>query len=120
MRSSGKARKPMCGAHEGPARLVATRGYSTTMAISTLQKLLAAQVLRRGDGAVTTPASRRKERLFGAAGCGRTSVTAAGVNFEKLGADYDPRNDTCMKAFVRLLAARAEEEASAAALVSED
>jgi len=44
MRSSGKARKPMCGAHEGPARLVATRGYSTTMAISTLQKLLAAQV----------------------------------------------------------------------------
>ena len=27
-----------------------------------------------------------------------------GINFEKLDADYDPRKDTCLSAFVRLLA----------------
>ena len=48
-----------------------TTGYSTTMALSTLRKLLGTQYLRRGDGILTTPESRRKERLFGASGTGR-------------------------------------------------
>ena len=39
--TSGQARAPMRGAHEGPARLVQTKGYGTTMSISTLKHMLA-------------------------------------------------------------------------------
>ena len=49
----------------------ATVGYSTTMALSTLRKLLGAQMLRRGDGVLALPDSRRKERLFGQHGGGK-------------------------------------------------
>ena len=73
MTASGSARAPL-KSKEGPARLVLTKGYSTTMALSTLNKLLAAQVLRSGDGVFSIPESRRKERLFGASGAGRTST----------------------------------------------
>ena len=82
------------------------------MALSPLNKLLAAQVLRSGDGVFSIPESRRKERLFGVTGIGRTKALSTGVKIEKLGADYDPRADTCIKAFVRLLAARAEAESA--------
>ena len=85
------------------------------MALSTLNKLLATQYLRRGDGIVSLPASRRKERLFGVSGAGRTSAQSTGVKIEKLGVDYDPKEDTVLKAFVRLLAARAQAEAEAEA-----
>ena len=60
--------------------------------------------LRVGDGLVATPMSRRKERLFGV---GRTSLPSAGVKLELLRADYDPKSDTCVKAFVRCIAASA-------------
>ena len=44
---------------------------------------------------------------------GRTKHCSAGLKLEKLAGDgYDPRLDTCLKAFVRLLAARASQEAS--------
>ena len=66
MTASGSARAPL-KAKEGPARLVTTKGYSTTMALSTLNKLLAAQILRSGDGVFSMPESRRRERLFGPA-----------------------------------------------------
>ena len=66
--SSGQARKPMRGSHEGPARLVPTRGYSTTMALSTLKNLLATQYLRRGDGIIATPESRVGRLASSAAG----------------------------------------------------
>ena len=71
---------------------------------STLRKLLAAQKLRRGFGALALPDSRRaKERLM----AGRTKILATGVKLELVDRDYDPRKDTCLRAsFVRLLAAQ--------------
>ena len=80
----------------------ATSGYSSTMAISTLRKLLGARVLRRGDGIIALPESRRKERLL----AGRTKLVSKMVKMEVLMRDYDPRLDTAIKAFVRLLAAQ--------------
>ena len=92
---------------QGPANLITTRGYGTTMALSTLRKLLTKRYLREGDGLFSVPESRRRERLFGEKGSGRmTCVRAASACMELLGCDYDPRKDTCIKAFVRLLAAR--------------
>jgi hypothetical protein len=109
--TEGMMRQPMRGVHEGPARLVKTKGYNTTMAISTLKNMLVGQLLRRGDGVISLPASRRHHRLFAAGGAGRTKVMSSGVKIEKLDAGYDPLDDTCIKAFVRLLAARAHSEA---------
>ena len=45
--NAGVSRKPMRGSHEGPAQLVVTKGYNTTMVISTLNKLLALEYLRQ-------------------------------------------------------------------------
>ena len=45
----------------------------------------------------------RNERLFGLSG--RSSYRSNGIKLEKLGdVDYEPRDDSCIKAFVRLLA----------------
>ena len=89
-------------------KLIDTKGYSTSMAVSTLNHLLATKYLRKGDGIIATPASRRAERLFGETGTGRSSRRrrrAGAKSVEKLmGHDYDPRGDTCIRAFVRLLA----------------
>ena len=104
----------MSGA-QGPSRLVQTKGYTTTMAISIMRHLLFMQnVLRRGDGLHQVPDSRRTERLLGEQG--RTKLLSSGIKLEKLGAEYNPREDTCVKAFVRMLA----ERALAAASVSDD
>ena len=81
----------------------ATIGYATTQCISTLRKLLGAKTLRRGDGVIALPESRRKERLLDV---GRTSLASKYVKSEVLCRDYNPRLDTCIKAFVRLLAAQ--------------
>ena len=101
MSDSGHVRRRARGATE-PGALTTTKGYSTTQAISTLKKLLGAQTLRRGDGVLKLPDSRRKERLL----AGRTSLATTMVKLEKLGQDYIPRKDTCIRAFVRLLAAQ--------------
>ena len=99
-------RRPIRGVSQGPEQLVRSKGYSTTMALSTLRKLLSTQYLRRGDGILTTPDARRKERLFGAGGTGRLTHGSRGVKLEKLrGNGYDPREDTCIAAFIRLLEA---------------
>ena len=104
--TSGMARKPMRGSHEGPAQLVRTKGYSTTMALSTLNNLLATQYLRRGDGIIATPESRQKARLFGS---GRLTLASSGIKLEKLMGDgYEPAADTCVSAFVRLMKETAE------------
>ena len=76
------------------------------MAVSTLNHMLMQQQLRRGDGLVAIPESRRTERLM----CtGRTKHLSTGLKLEKLNCadSYDPRFDTCVKAFIRLLAALA-------------
>ena len=65
------------------------------------------QKLRRGDGpdGVVMLDCRRNELLFCTLPAGgRTSYRSSGVKLEKLGEDYDPCEDTCIKAFVRLLA----------------
>ena len=79
-----------------------TKGYSSSMALSTLRKLLSQNMLRRGDGIIALPDSRRKVRLL----AGRTKLAAKLVKMEVLQSDYKPREDTCIKAFVRLLAAQ--------------
>ena len=104
MSAAGQARISMRGVHEGPARLITTKGYSTTLSLSTLKHMLASKYLRQGDGIISIPLSRRTERLFGKHGSGRTKFLSTGVKLEKLGADYNPREDTCVRAFVRLLA----------------
>ena len=53
-------------------------------------------------------ASRRRERIFGETGTGRSKYLSTGIKLEQLGAEYDPRNDTCLRAFVRMLAETAE------------
>jgi hypothetical protein len=95
----------------GPAALVQTKGYCTTLALSTLRKLLGQRYLAYGGGLVAHPMSRRKERLFGQCGTGRTKCAPRpGTCVSKLGVEggFEPRHDTCLKAFVRLLADRAE------------
>lgn len=53
-----------------------SKGYHwSSMATSTLKNLLGAQYLRRGDGELALPDSRRKERLFE---FGRTKALKAG------------------------------------------
>ena len=96
MSTSGQTRR---GA--GPV-ISPTAGYSSSMALSTLRKLLGAQMLRRGDGIISLPESRRKERLL----AGRTKLVSKLVKMEVLLSDYKAREDTCIKAFVRLLAAQ--------------
>ena len=93
---------------QGPANLVSKKAYGTTMALSTLNNMLATNYLRRGHGIMAMPASRRAERLFGEGGSGRATLAAPGLKLEARLADYKPREDTCIRAFVRLLAARAE------------
>ena len=101
MSSSGQTRRK--GRTDTVAGVVsATVGYATTMAISTLRKLLGAQLLRRGDGVIALPDSRRKERLL----AGRTKLASKEVKMEVLMSDYKPREDTCIRAFVRLPAAQ--------------
>ena len=80
------------------------------MCVSTLKNMLAKQQLRAGDGLFTTPDARRKERLL--SGTGRLSLGSTGVKMVSLGSDsvYDPRADTCLEAYIRLLAALAAAE----------
>ena len=110
---SGKSRVGPGSGASGPAQLITTAGYSTTYALSTMRALLGARTLRRGDGCIAMPESRRNERLFGVTGSGRTKSRSMGIKLENLGKDYDPRLDTCIKAFVRLCAARATQLAEA-------
>eukprot|EP00965_Chrysotila_dentata_P177891 5876476-Pleurochrysis_carterae.AAC.1 len=81
-----------------------TKGYSTTMACSTLKNLLATQQLRRGKGLVSVPESRRNKRLFCITGMGRTKLRSAGARMLQLEREYSPREETCVSAFVRLMA----------------
>ena len=114
--STGKARLDSRGAPLG--QVVETKKYSTTMAVSTLRNLLSDRALRTGYGIedlrVRAIESRRRERVFGAGGPGRSKAPRA-VKPEKVGDEYDPRTDTAMRAFVRLLAEYLREEDGSAA-----
>ena len=75
-------------------------------------------VMRGADPAVHVPSNSLLQQTLGDA-LGTTPGQIANTHTgEKLAivaddAGYDPRNDTCVKAFVRLLAARAEAEHAA-------
>mmetsp|Transcript_4529 Transcript_4529/g.11256 ORF Transcript_4529/g.11256 Transcript_4529/m.11256 type:complete len:116 (-) Transcript_4529:152-499(-) len=101
--TSSLARASLRDKHEGPSKLIERKGYGSSMALSVLRNLLVAKQLRSGDGVISTPASRRKERLFGTHGTGRVTLISKGTKIEKLGDDYNPREDTCIAAFVRLM-----------------
>mmetsp|Transcript_7677 Transcript_7677/g.15984 ORF Transcript_7677/g.15984 Transcript_7677/m.15984 type:complete len:415 (-) Transcript_7677:70-1314(-) len=92
----------------GSRRMTMSGKYSTTLAISTLRNLLATRYLRRGDGVTSVPDSRRKERVFGADSIGRLALPAS-TKIEVLEPEYNPKRDTCIKAFVRLIAACAND-----------
>ena len=107
--TSGETRRPLGPGVSGPPQLVPTKGYGSTMVLSTMNHLLAAQKLRLcadlGEN-IAMPASRRASRLMHT---GRLNLGSAGLKLEMLrGAGYEPRHDTCIKAFVRLLIARAK------------
>ena len=89
---------------EGPARLVNTKGHGTTMCISTLKNMLAKQQLRAGEGIFGIPDTRRRDRLL--YGSGRLTLGSTGVKMEGLDCDdhYDPQADTCLAAFIRVIA----------------
>ena len=55
---------------DGTSRLLATKGYKGTAAVTTLTTLLMKGYLRRGDGLFSFAACRRNERLFGECGKG--------------------------------------------------
>ena len=97
---------------DGEQKRTATKGNSTTMSLSTLNGLLTTKYLRQGDGIVSIPATRRAERVFGQFGTGRTRLRGLG-KLETANADYVPRWDTCLKAFVCELACRAAAEQAA-------
>ena len=65
---AGKTLVGLRGCKQGPMPLTDRKEYSTTCALSTMNNLLVTQKLRRGDGPIVYPKSRRAERLFGEAG----------------------------------------------------
>ena len=75
------------------------------MAISTFKKLDAKQSLHRGTSDLAAmPESRLAERVFGADGPGRSKGLSSGLSIgQLLGGEYDPRADSCLEAFARLL-----------------
>ncbi|KAL1521975.1 hypothetical protein AB1Y20_021620 [Prymnesium parvum] len=89
----------------GGYKTIVTKGYGSTAASSTLTKLLATQKLRRGDGGIAIPSSRRGERLFGQSATGRSKLVKLEITGEEH-RDYNPAQDTCLDAFIRLLEAR--------------
>ena len=97
---AGKTLVGMKKGKEGPMLLTNRNEYSTTMAVSTMNNLLVTQKLRRGDGPIVYPKSRRAERLFGEEG--RTKRRSTHIKLEKLSDDYDPRSDSVIKVLVCL------------------
>jgi hypothetical protein len=84
-----------------------TKGYGSSAATSVLTKLLEQQTLRAGDGMFSMPESRTAERLFGESGRGRSQLIKFEFAAPMGGAgEYDPAEDSCLDAFVRLLASR--------------
>ena len=74
---------------------------------------------RHGDGPFSLAYSRRYQRLFGQQG--RTSTYRANrIKHELMGINYNPREDTCVKAFVRLLASAATQAIREDAASGED
>ena len=95
--------------------LITRKSYSTTMAISTLKKLIGKRYLQCGDGILSMPACRRRQRLFGENGTGRTSRASLGVKIEKLmeSSPEEDSEDSCLKAFVRAIAGHAAQDTTA-------
>ncbi len=74
------------------------------MALGALKNLSAAQLLRRGDGALSIDSVRKKMLVFQKS-TGHVTLARAGIKIEKLDAEYELRKDAFLSAFVRLLVA---------------
>ena len=75
--------------------------------------MLATSQLRAGDGMFSTPESRRSEKLFGDKATGRSK--AIKLECQECEGEYDPAQDSCLDAFMRMLAARASAQHSGGA-----
>ena len=105
LQAEGQWITPQHTVTEGPSNLIKTRGVTTTSSISTLRKLTAKRYLTEGHGLYSLPSSRRNDRLFGEHAVGRSSSSRVAHACMKLVvADYNPREDSCLKAMVRMLA----------------
>ena len=86
---------------------MSTKGYSTTMMLSTFRKVEARNVLRRGaSDQLAIPDSRVAERVFGEGGPGRSKLFSGHLSYTKLPAELgvwvEPRLNSCLNAFARL------------------
>jgi hypothetical protein len=96
---------------DGEVTVYVTSGYGATAATTTLKKMLIQKTLRVGDGAYSTPVSRRAERLFGEKATGRSKLVKVEWADSGYGpAKYDPASDSCLDAYVRMIAARASND----------
>eukprot|EP00965_Chrysotila_dentata_P035925 1195695-Pleurochrysis_carterae.AAC.1 len=93
---------PLQAGVEGPVIPFVRKGSTTSLAIQTHRFLCTQQLRRKSDGVGI--AMRRTERLFGEKAVGRSSHVRGklGRLNEERG-QYEPRKDTCVRAFVRLL-----------------
>ena len=91
---------------EGPANLLQTKGYSSSLSTQVVSFMMGKQKLRRsGEGIATRVATR----LFGVVGGGKTGRSTrarVGAKLEHMDADYDPELDSALAAFVRTLKVR--------------
>lgn len=102
MSSEGSMRRLQA---DGTLKVFTTRGHGATAATSTLTKMLATNQLRAGDGMYSTPESRRSSRLFGETATRRTSTCKLEVQAAE-DESYNPANDSCLDAFVRVICDR--------------
>jgi hypothetical protein len=91
---------------EGPANLIQTKGYSSSLSKQVCTFMMGKQKLRRtGEGIATRVATR----LFGIVGGGKTGRSTGarrGAKLEHMDASYDPALDSALSAFVRTLKVR--------------
>ena len=90
----------------GPANLIQTKGYSSSLSKQVITFMMGKQKLRRSGVGIAT---RVATRLFGVVGGGKTGRSTAartGAKLEHMDSDYDPALDSALAACVRTLKVR--------------
>ena len=91
---------PLKAGTEGPIMPVQRKSTTSSLATQTHHFLCSQQLLRRNGEGI---AMRRTERLFGVSGTGRSKLARSVHSGRGAQAAYEPRKDTVLKAFVRLI-----------------
>ena len=94
MSDSGMSVSRQMTVHQGPANLIKTKGYSTTMAISTLSKLKGKSFLRRGDDDVSMLACRETHRWYVARGTRKWDTLEGGMVKPEIAKTTEPKQST--------------------------